>query len=254
MPTNPMLKESSFGCTVLKMPSMSYEMHKIKKITNWYAMPHSEKTQHDAFQYITCMARIANIPKMIIDDAIWYHKKISDHPTSFRGDNRDGILGSSIYISCKVNNFPRTPGEISDIFNLDQASVTRGCKNAINIINEVEKNFASADKTVFSKTVPEFFIQRFCSRLNISPDLTKLCQFISIKIEKTNFMPENIPYSIAAGIIYFVVFHCKLNISKQDIKKIANISEVTINKCFKKIDQHKTVLIPSVFMKKYNIT
>ena len=64
-------------------------------------------------------------------------------------------------------------------------------------------------------------------------------------------MPENTPHSIAAGVIYFISQICKLNISKRDVKNISEISEVTINKCFKKLEKMKDELLPSVILKKY---
>ena len=48
-------------------------------------------------------------------------------------------------------------------------------------------------------------------------------------------MPENTPHSVAAGIIYFITQSCNLNISKHDVNLISEISEVTINKCYKKL-------------------
>ena len=57
--------------------------------------------------------------------------------------------------------------------------------------------------------------------------------FIANIIEKNNIIPENTPHSIAAGIVYFVSHKCRLNISKRDVNVISEISEVTINKCFK---------------------
>ena len=72
-----------------------------------------------------------------------------------------------------------------------------------------------------------------------------------MKIEKENIMPENTPHSIAAGVIYFIAEICKLNISKKEVKEISEISEVTINKCFKKLETHKEILIPAVILKKY---
>jgi transcription initiation factor TFIIIB Brf1 subunit/transcription initiation factor TFIIB len=251
MPINPLLKESSFACTVLNAPGMTYEMRKIKKYAIWHSMPPHETTHNNAFQYITRMAHIAGIPKMISDEAIRYHKKISEHPVSFRGTNRDGVLGSSIYIACKINNFPRTPTEISEIFKLDPSSVTKGCKNAINILNDLEKDLNNNEKTVFGKTLSVSFISRFCSLLNINAELTRLCQFISVKIEKINLMPENIPYSVAAGIIYFVVCMCQLPISKKDIKSVTKMSEVTINKCYKKIEKAKNDLLPQSILIRY---
>jgi transcription initiation factor TFIIB len=245
MPINPLLEESSYGCKVLCIGPMSYEMRKIRRYTEWQSMPYKEKSQYDEFQIITTMAQNAGMPKMIIDDAIRYHKKISEYELTFRGDNRDGILAASIYISCRINEFPRTAKEIANIFHLDVTSATKGCKNALIIINNLEKDMVNKDKTIFCKTKPEEFIERFCSKLNINTELTKLCQFISMKIEKANIMPENTPHSIAAGVVYFISQICNLNISKRDVKIVSEISEVTINKCFKTIEHLKSLLIPS---------
>jgi transcription initiation factor TFIIB len=197
------------------------------------------------------MSQIAGIPKLIIDDALRYHKKISDYELSFRGDNRDGILAASIYISCRINNYPRTPKEISQIFHLDVTSATRGCKNALGIINSLERELSSSEKTVYCKTTPEAFIDRYCSKLSISEELTRLCKFISIKIETKNMIPENTPQSIAAGIVFFISHLCNLAIRKSDVHRVSEISEVTINKCYKKLDLLKTELIPASVLRKY---
>lgn len=251
MPINPLLEESSYGCKVLCFGSTSYEMRKIRRYTEWQSMPYKEKSQYDEFQIITLMAQNAGIPKLIIDDAIRYHKKISDYDLTFRGDNRDGVIAASIYISCKINNYPRTAKEIAIIFHLDVTSATKGCKNAISIVNDLEKDLDNKEKTMFCKTKPDAFIERYCSKLNINNELTKLCHFVSIKIEKLNLMPENTPHSIAAGVVYFISQVCKLNIAKRDVKNVSEISEVTINKCFKKMEKMKNELVPAVIIKKY---
>ena len=91
------------------------------------------------------------------------------------------------------------------------------------------------------------------STVQVPDELTKLCQFISMKIEKNNVMPENTPHSIAAGVVYFISQICKLNISKKDVKNVSEISEVTINKCFKKLEKIQEELLPAVIMKKYAV-
>ena len=251
MPINPLLQESSYSCKVLCPSKSSYEMHKIKRYTDWQSMPYKEKSQYDEFQLITIIAQNAGIPKMIIDDATRYHKQISEAKT-FRGLNRDGIISASIYISCRVNNYPRSAKEIADIFNLDNTSATKGCKNALAIINELQQeNSASKDIIQLNQTTPLSFIERYCSKLNINNELTNLCKFIAHKIEKKNLIPENTPHSIAGGIIYFVSQICNLNIPKSSINATSRISEVTINKCYKKLEQHKDELIPKTILKKY---
>jgi transcription initiation factor TFIIB len=251
MPINPLLKESSYSCKVLCGGKSTYEMHKIRRYTDWQSMPYKEKSQYDEFQLITNIAQNAGIPKMIIDEATRIHKKISEAKT-YRGLNRDGIIAASIYISCRMNNYPRTAKEIANIFTLDNASATKGCKNALSIINEIEhENNLNEDIVTLNKTTPSSFIERFCSKLNINSELTNLCKFVAFKIEKFNLIPENTPHSIAGGIIYFVSQICKLNISKTSINTVSKISEVTINKCYKKLETYKTELIPEIILKKY---
>lgn len=252
MPVNPLLVESSYGCKVMcEGGSYSQDMMKIRRYTEWQSMPYREKAQYDMFQKITTIAQNKGISKMIIDEALRVHKRISEHKT-FRSLNRDGVVGASIYISCKIHNCPRTAKEIATIFNLDNTSATKGCKNAVSIINELESNLNNSEKTNFCKTKPEAFIERYCSRLNINDELTKLCQFIAVMIEKQNLIPENTPHSIASGIIYFVADMCNLPITKKDVNRVSDMSEVTINKCYKKLYEMRDKLIPSMIISKYN--
>ena len=250
MPINPLLEESSYGCKVICNSKSTYQMKKIRRYTEWQSMPYKEKSQYDEFQYIINMSQNAGISKIIIDDAIRYHKQISEHKT-FRGLNRDGIIAASIYIACRVNQTPRTPKEIATIFHLDNTSATKGCKNATTIINTIEKDFENMDKTDLGYTTPLCFLDRYCSRLHLSNEITSLCKFIAKKIEKNNYIPENTPNAIAAGIIYFVSLNCNLETNKRNIHNISEISEVTINKCCKKLEKYESELIPSVIRRKY---
>jgi len=251
LPINPLLKESSYGCKVICPNSSSYEMKKIRRYTDWQSMPYKEKSQYDEFQRITILAQQSGIPKLIIDDAMIYHKKLSEAKT-FRGCNRDGIVAATIYISCRVNNYPRTAKEIAAMFFLDNTSATKGCKNASTIINELEHSMDNNDKTLFSKTTPSSFIERYCSKLGINAELTKVCKFIAMIIEKKDLIPENTPHSIAAGIVYYVAQSCNLNICKKGVNIVSEISEVTINKCFKKLEQLNIELIPKQILSKYD--
>ena len=251
-PINPLLIESSYGCKVLCNNKSSYEMKKISKWTEWQSMPHREKTLYDEFQFITVMAQNAGIPKIFIDDAMVIHKDISEQKM-FRGINRDGIKSASIYISCRLNGCPRTAHEIAEIFRLDKTSATTGCSMAVNILQNIERNIEPSQKTDLSTTTPSSFIERFCSRLNINPELTILSKFIAYKVETNNIITDNTPHAIAAGIIYFISHTCNLDITKMDIKSICGVSEVTINKCFKKLDNIRISLIPRAIVSKYCI-
>ena len=227
-------------------------MKKIRKWLEWQSMPHREKSLYDEFQFITTMAQNAGIPKIFIDDAIAIHKDISEQKM-FRGLNRDGIKSASIYISCRSNGCPRTAHEIAEIFHLDKASATNGCAMAVNILQNIERGSVHKENSELCVTLPSSFIERYCSRLNVSNELTILCKFIAKKVEQQNLITDNIPHAIAAGIVYFICYNCNMDTGKQDIKAICGVSEVTINKCFKKLEVLKESLLPQVIRNKYNI-
>ena len=247
---NPLLVESSFGCKVLCNTKSSYEMKKIRKWTEWQSMPHREKALYDEFQFITVMAQNSGMPKIFIDNAMIIHKDISEQKM-FRGINRDGIKAASIYISCRLNGCPRTAHEIAEIFHLDKTSATTGCSMAVNILHNIERNIEPSLQADLCFTLPSSFIERYCSRLNFNQELTMLSKFVANKIEKNNIITDNIPHAIAAGIVYFVAQNCQMNLTKQETKTVCGVSEVTINKCFKKLELLKESLLPSAILKKY---
>jgi len=249
-PINPLLVESSYGCKILCTTKSSYEMKKIRKWTEWQSMPHKEKSLYEEFQFITIMAQNAGIPRIFIDDAMIIHKDISEQKM-FRGLNRDGIKAASIYISCRLNSCPRTAHEISEIFKLDKTSATNGCSTAVNILNNIERDIEPSQQTNLQQTTPSSFIERYCSKLNVNAELTLLSKFVAQKIEHAGSIMDNTPHAIAAGIIFFISQNCNLNISKYDIKQICGVSEVTINKCFKKLENMRASLIPNCILEKY---
>ncbi len=252
-PINPLLVESSFGCKVLCSNKSSYEMRKIRKWTEWQSMPHKEKSLYDEFQFISTMAQNSGIPKIFIDYAMIIHKDISEQKM-FRGMNRDGIKSASIYLSCRLNGCPRTAHEIAEMFYLDKTSATNGCSMAVNILHNIERKYAPSEQNELCSTKPSDFIERYCSKLNINQELTMLSKFITKKIENNDIINDNTPHSISAGVIYFISQNCNLNITKTNIKNVSGVSEVTINKCYKKLEIIRDNLIPSKIIEKYNIS
>jgi transcription initiation factor TFIIIB Brf1 subunit/transcription initiation factor TFIIB len=123
---------------------------------------------------------------------------------------------------------------------------------AVNILHNIERGLEPEKQTGLLTSTPASFIDRYCSRLNINHELTILSKFLANKIDKNNIITDNTPHAVAAGIIFFIAQVCNLTISKLDIKLICGVSEVTINKCFKKLYAIKDTLIPSTILEKYN--
>ena len=119
-------------------------------------MPYKEKALYEEFQRISACGHEGGLSKLIIDDAFRYHKKLTEART-FRGLNRDGIIAASIYIAARINECQNSK-EIIQIFRLDTSSATRGCKNAIAIINSLECETEETGKTKLCETA--YFVYR----------------------------------------------------------------------------------------------
>lgn len=253
-PIDPLLEESSYACKIMCSSKSSYEMRNLRRWTKWQSMPHKEKALYEEFQIITIMAQNAGIPKIFIDRAKAVYKDLYEQKT-FRGVKRDAIRAASIWIVCWKNECPRTSNEIADIFQIDKNSASLGCSLAKEMLRSHERTFEEEDKSNLCALTPSAFMERFCSKLNLAPEITLLACFVAKQIESNNLIPDNRPQAIAAGIVYFVSFHCGLNYSKVQVKTMLGdeVSEVTINKCFKKLQELKNMLLPSWVAKKYKV-
>lgn len=262
--TNPLYDPTaSLGC-IIKNGYTSYSFQQCKKLANY--SKNDEQNYAVDFQTITTYGQISGISKKIIDDAILFYKMIRDCDVSFRGNNRDGMLSASIYMSCDYNNCPRTPREISAIFYLDVSSTTKGCKMAMKLLEErqslLDQSRATSGGTyaismasiggnkVGQQMNASNFIERYCSLLSIGKEHTKLCMFIAKIVQTNKWLDENVPSSIAAGIIYYVAHECNIPVSKKDIHTHCESSEVTINKCYNKLKELSAdvKLIPACFI------
>ena len=186
----------------------SYEMKKIRRYHTWNSVPYKERALHEVFDSFS-VALNNGIPTCIIDEAKSMYKVLSEAKIS-RGSNRKGLIASCIYIACKKGNVPRSAKEIADMFGLDITVMTNGCKKFIEIWNMVNKE--KSGNIVLDASQSDDFIHRFCSKLNVSPDIVRLCVLISEKAEEFSIVSENTPPSIAAGSIYLA---CQImNINK----------------------------------------
>jgi transcription initiation factor TFIIB len=191
---------------------------------------------------------MANIPGIIIEDAKCNYKMVSEQKIS-RGSNRKGIVANCVYFSCKKNNVPRSMKEIAEIFGINVSEMTKGKKKYEDIMYQQSK----CTMTHINSTNPFDYIDRFCSNLNIDLDIKHICQFVVFEAMRQDIFDDNTPPSIAAGAIFLVASVLNMRITKVSVHAATKISEVTISKCFKKLNQYKECLFPKSAIKKYNI-
>jgi transcription initiation factor TFIIB len=235
MPTNEFLPGMSLGSVIGydSRTRMTGYMFKISKYQKWNSMSYKERNLYNIIDSMSIKALNGGISQSIIDEAKVLYKRISDMKIS-RGENREGLIASSIYMSCKRNKVPRSAKEIAAIFGLPLTTMTRGCKK----FQEIMK------VNISSCTSPDDFIPRFVSRLGMRPEHVELCHYVVNKEQEYSIVSENSPPSIASGCIYLVSVVCGLPFSKKDVSLACEISEITINKCFRKLYEYRMYLFP----------
>lgn len=235
LPVNDLFPNASLGCVIGFSPNDSYEMRIIRKYQMWNCMTYKERSLYNIFDTLTINAANNGIPKIIIEEAKVYYKALSEYKL-YRGKNRSGLIASSIYMSCKSNKVPRSAKEIANIFNLKLTTMTKGCKK-----------FQEIMKINMASTTAYDFINRYCSRLKLDVHMREVCKDVVRRGDEMSLIFENTPPSIAAGSIYLCNILFNWGLTKKNLSEACEISQVTINKCYKKLLPHKAILLDMEF-------
>tara|TARA_B110000208_G_C11796760_1_gene439977 strand:- start:494 stop:1498 length:1005 start_codon:yes stop_codon:yes gene_type:complete len=244
MPTNSLLPKSSLGTFIKKR---SYDPNSIKRLVqfnSWNQMPYKERSLYKIHCKIKLACSQVGLPKIIIERASELYGVVKDVNIS-RGDNREGLIAACIYFACKDESVPRSSKEIAQIFKITPPDMTRGIKNFR--INWELAHKSKDENICLSITNPINYIERYCSPLNISSNIKFLAEFIAAKSIFENLVDDNTAPSIAAGSIFMACMILEENISKKTVAESCKTSEVTISKCYKKLNENKLLILPMEF-------
>jgi len=237
MPANMLLPKSSLG-TSIAYGKRDETSQKINMLQQWNSMPYAERSLYKVFDHIQRTCKTNDLPEKICMTAKSLYSIIAKTKIS-RGNNRKGIIAACVYHACKECDVPRSINELAHMFSIESKIMTKGCKNYTEIIrmSTIEK------KRIFQITEVNLydFIDRFSSKLALSENERKIIHKVALICETEKIISDNTPPSMASGCIYL---YCKIKnnkITKKDISDICKISEVTINKCFKKLESNKII-------------
>ena len=85
------------------------------------------------------------------------------------------------------------------------------------------------------------FIERFSHNLSLRKKDIDIILKISEICQDLHLISDNTPPSMAAGCIYLYIKTTGISTSKADISEVCKISEVTVNKCYKKIETNEII-------------
>jgi len=250
MPTNYMLPQSSNGSLIAYR---SYDNQYIKRMVqynSWHQMPYKERAKYKTFCKIANIGKLHGIPNMIIERSKEFYNTIK-HVNKSRGDNHNGLVAACLYFACRDEKVPRSAKEIAKMFKIKMQDMTIGQKTFRDNFHQAK---ITTDVFKVECTTPIDFIDRYCSQLSINNNIggpKHIAEFIAIKAIVNNLVNDNTAPSIAAGSIFLACAITNQNVTKKQVAIACKTSEVTISKCYKKLNDHKLDLLPKSIISKY---
>lgn len=229
---NPLLPKSSMGTFI-----GGNKYSNIQRLHTWQSMPSNERSLWIIYKKINRLLQNSDIANKIIEESKYYYKMITENDKKLkgiltRGSIRQGLIAACIYVSCKNNGVPKHSKEIARLCNIDENLVTKGLKKFVEIEKRKKLNINS------KQTKPSEFVNIYCNKLNLPNDVKRLAMILCERTIKLGILKNNTPPSIASGIVYLIIIKLNLDVSKNKLIEIIKISEVTLNKTYKKLSTY----------------
>lgn len=247
-PQDPRLPEASLGTVILNNYGSAKAMYRVRKYHSWNNIPYKERSFIKTCERLSLIGLNSGINLSIIDEAKTLFTTLKSIGGR-QGLSKDALLSACIYISLKKSGSPRKHQEVATIFGLNPATFTKAYKqtNEIMALARQRGLLNICTKPSQSSTKATEYIQLPLSRLPIPREqmehLRTLCNNIAEKIEETGLSQENMPPSLAAGCIAFVIKRCEiLDISVAKIAEVSEISIATLQKCLRRLENHSELL------------
>ena len=240
---NPFLPQSSLGTSIA-----GHGRNKLQILHSWGMMPYKERSLYIVLKDIQTKCRDAFILKCVEDDAKIMYKNISNckhldgenkgKNIIIRGTNRKSLIAACVFFACKKNNKARSAKEIAKIFNLNYKNITKGCKRFMELSLHLKSTLEIEQKS----SSPEDFVPRFCKNIKIKGKYADQAIKIAKNVKNLNIATTHTPLSIASASILLTIYMNDLTITKKYIAKKFDVSEVTISKAYRSIEEFRDIL------------
>jgi len=249
-PQDPRLPEASLGTVILNGYGTSKTMYRVRKYHSWNTVPYKERSFLQTCERLSLIALNSGINQSIMDDAKLLYTTLQNIGGR-QGLSRDALLSACLYMSLKQASSPRKPKEIADIFGLTSSTFTKALKQMQEVMALARQkgllNMTKVNQPSQSSTHAIEYIQLPLSRLPIPraqmEHLHTLCRRVAEKAEEVGLSQENMPPSLAAGCVAFVMKRCEsLDIPVSKIAKASEISVATLQKCLRRLESYKDTL------------
>jgi transcription initiation factor TFIIB len=249
-PQDPRLPEASLGTVILNGYGTAKAMYRVRKYHSWNTVPYKERSFIQTCERLSLIGLNSGINQSIIEESKNLYTTLQEIGGR-QGLSRDALLSACLYTSLKQSGSPRKPKDIAEIFGLSSAIFTKALKQMQEVMALARQKGllkqGSANKPSQSSTKAIEYIQLPLSRLPIPRSqmdhLFTLCKRVAEKADETGLSQENMPPSLAAGCVAFVVKRCEsLSIPIAKIAEASQISVATLQKCLRRLESYSDTL------------
>ena len=249
-PQDPRLPEASLGTVILNNMGSAKAMYRVRKYHSWNTVPYKERSFIQTCERLSLIALNSGINQSIIEESKNLYTTLQEIGGR-QGLSRDALLSACLYTSLKQSGSPRKPKEIAEIFGLSSATFTKALKQMQEVMalarQKGQLHMTTRNKPSQSSTKAIEYIQLPLSRLPIPRNqmehLYILCKRVAEKSEDAGLSQENMPPSLAAGCVAFVIKRCEiLNIPVTKIAEVSEISVATLQKCLRRLEANAEIL------------
>lgn len=223
-------------------------MARVRRYHTWNLLPYRERSLIQVFEQISLTATNHGFDQRTMDIAKHMYVKLVEH-CDRRGMSRTSVVASSIYSALKQVGHPRKPKEIADMFHLSTAQFTKSLKYFQEILCMAHQRGLLNDETTDPAAMPSTrasdYVSNPLSKLPISRGMFQALREKAIAladlVEDREICPENMPPSLAAGVIAFLLKRfpqaCEQEaVTHEKIAAVCEVSEGTLQKCLKKLE------------------
>lgn len=255
-PVDKRFPSSTLGTIILSRSSggpasAGKAMARIRRYHTWNMIPYKERSLLQVFEQFALTATNFGINTRAIDTAKELYIQLVEH-CDRRGMSRNCVVASSIYAALKSVGEPRKPKEIADMFHLTTAQFTKSYKYFQEVLALAKQRGLITDTLApasQASTRASDYIAHPLSKLPVERKHFMDIQFTAVQIankaEDLLVSPENMPPSLAAGVLAFVL--ARMGYEEIPISRIAsvcNVSEGTLTKCLKRLESAEENLWP----------
>jgi transcription initiation factor TFIIB len=246
-PQDPRLPEASMGTMILNSYGTARAMYRVRKYHSWNTIPYKERSFMQTSERLTLIALNSGINQSVVEESKSLFLALQG-VSGRQGLTRDALLSACMYMSLKQSGSPRKPKEVAEIFGIASPTFTKALKHVQEIMALAgQKGLLTSKAGGQSSTKAVEYIQLPLSRLPLPRQqmehLEVLCRRVAEKAEEAGLAQENMPPSLAAGCVAFVIKRCdSLSLPLSKIAEVSEISLATLQKCLRRLENHGAVL------------